>query len=341
MAKKYFWLKLKDDFFNQKEIKMLRRIAGGDTHTIIYLKMLLLSIKNDGKIYYDGITSSMVEEIALEIDEEVENVSITFNYLQSKGLIVFNSDDEIELSNIHSMIGSESASASRVRKHRASKALHCNNEVTDVKRLSNTEIEIDKEIEKDIDKEIQLQLQKEDGQMSDKNPPEIELDIEKDIEKEIQLQQEGGGGSGVIESFATFQQLYTFPNLVQQEDLKDLIDKYSDELVNASLKVAGTNDVLKGRVINFISAVLSEWNDANVKTLEQAREYTRKRQRASKVNKTVKPIRQEIEPSWATEPKKEYVEETKVELSPEIEERFRKYLERKEQSNAEKDDITE
>lgn len=151
--KKYFWLKLKDDFFNQKEIKMLRRIAGGDTHTIIYLKMLLLSIKNDGKIYYDGIANNMVEEIALEIDEEVENVSITFNYLRSKGLIVFNSDDEIELSNIHSMIGSESASASRVRKHRARKALHCNNEVTDVKRLSNTEIEKELDIDIEIDKE--------------------------------------------------------------------------------------------------------------------------------------------------------------------------------------------
>lgn len=151
MAKKYFWLKLKDDFFNQKEIKMLRKIAGGDTHTIIYLKMLLLSLSNDGRIYYDGITNNMIEEISLEIDEEVENVAITFNYLRSKGLLVFNTDDEIELSNIHQMIGSESASASRVRKHRNQKALQSNNEVTKVKRLSNTEIEIDIELEKEIE----------------------------------------------------------------------------------------------------------------------------------------------------------------------------------------------
>ena len=37
-TKKYYWLKLKDDFFNSREIKKLRRIAGGDTYTIIYLK---------------------------------------------------------------------------------------------------------------------------------------------------------------------------------------------------------------------------------------------------------------------------------------------------------------
>lgn len=152
MAKKYFWLKLKDDFFNQKEIKMLRKLAGGDTFTVIYLKILLLSLKNDGRVYYDGIARNMVEEIALEIDEETENVQLTFNYLQTKGLLIFNSDDEVELSNIHQMIGSESASASRVRKHRERKVLQSNNEVTKLKHLSNTEIE--KDIEIDIEKEI-------------------------------------------------------------------------------------------------------------------------------------------------------------------------------------------
>lgn len=153
MAKKYFWLKLKDDFFNQKEIKMLRKLAGGDTFTIIYLKILLLSLKNDGRVYYDGIAKNMVEEIALEIDEQIDNVTLTFNYLQSKGLLVFNADDEVELSNVHQMIGSESASASRVRKHRMNKALQSNDEVTKMKRLSNTEIEIEKEIDKELDKE--------------------------------------------------------------------------------------------------------------------------------------------------------------------------------------------
>jgi len=63
MAKKYFWLKLKDDFFKQKEIKKLRGIAGGDTYTIIYLKLQLLSIKNDGKIYFDGIVLEPIHNV--------------------------------------------------------------------------------------------------------------------------------------------------------------------------------------------------------------------------------------------------------------------------------------
>ena len=50
MAKRYFWLKLKEDFFRQKEIKKLRKIAGGDTFTIIYLKLQLLSLQDNGKL---------------------------------------------------------------------------------------------------------------------------------------------------------------------------------------------------------------------------------------------------------------------------------------------------
>ena len=67
--KRYYWLKLKEDFFNSKEIKKLRKLAGGDTFTIIYLKMLLISINNDCIISYDGVESSFEEELALQLDE--------------------------------------------------------------------------------------------------------------------------------------------------------------------------------------------------------------------------------------------------------------------------------
>lgn len=50
MAKRYYWLKLHEDFFRQKDIKKLRQIAGGDTYTIIYLKMLLHSLSTSGKL---------------------------------------------------------------------------------------------------------------------------------------------------------------------------------------------------------------------------------------------------------------------------------------------------
>ena len=67
MAKKYYWLKLKNNFFSQPKIKKLRKIAGGDTYTIIYLKMQLYSLEDDGKLYFDGIEEDFVEEMLAAI----------------------------------------------------------------------------------------------------------------------------------------------------------------------------------------------------------------------------------------------------------------------------------
>ena len=62
MAKRYYWLKLRETFFDELEIKKLRRIAGGDTFTIIYLKMLLLSINNNGILVHEGIEEDFADD---------------------------------------------------------------------------------------------------------------------------------------------------------------------------------------------------------------------------------------------------------------------------------------
>lgn len=150
--KRYYWLKLKDDFFNQKEIKRLRKIAGGDTYTIIYLKMLLVSLKNEGKIYFDGIEEDFASEIALELDEDEENVKVTLAYLRSKGLVEMDSEDEMTMQNMASLIGSETESAVRMRRSRSRKASLSDGPVT--RQLQSGYTEIEKEIEKEIDIEI-------------------------------------------------------------------------------------------------------------------------------------------------------------------------------------------
>lgn len=149
--KNYYWLKLMKDFFTKPKIKKLRRIAGGDTYTIIYLKMQLLSIDNEAIIRFENIEDTLEEEIALTIDEDVENVTVTLNYLLSQGLIEKISDNEYLLTETVKLIGSETSVAKRVRKHREKqKALQCNVDVTNC----NTEIDIEK------DKELDLELDK-------------------------------------------------------------------------------------------------------------------------------------------------------------------------------------
>lgn len=152
MGKRYYWLKLPEDFFRQKPIKKLRKIAGGDTYTIIYLKMLLIAMKEDGKLYFEGVEDDFYEELSLELDEDSENVKVTVLFLIRQGLMELIDETEYRLTECDKMVGSESASAERVRRHRENKALQCNTSVTDVKRIGNVEKEIEIEKEKDIDK---------------------------------------------------------------------------------------------------------------------------------------------------------------------------------------------
>lgn len=159
--KRYFWLKLHKDFFQRKEIKRLRKIAGGDTYTIIYLKMLLRSIMSDGKLYFDGLEDDFASELALDLDEKEENVQITVAYLIKSGLLEMCSDDEYYLPDAKDNTGTETAVASRVRKHREKqKALQCNTDVTQVKHLCNGEIEKELEIDKEIDNKCASTKQK-------------------------------------------------------------------------------------------------------------------------------------------------------------------------------------
>ncbi|MFS0991508.1 DnaD domain protein, partial [Enterococcus casseliflavus] len=108
----------------------------------------------------------------------------------------------------------------------------------------------------------------------------------------------------------TFQKLWLFPNVVQVEDLLNLVNIYGDELVEAAIKLAGSKDVPKNRAISFLTASLQEWADANVKTIDQAREYQRTRG-ANKQGYNQKPLREEKLPDWAVN------EQGEEQLSPE------------------------
>lgn len=238
-TKRYFWLKLKEDFFNQKEIKLLRKIAGGDTYTIIYLKLLLLSLKNNGKIYFDGLTDEFAEEIALEIDESVENVTVTLQFLEKKGLIAYDNDhnDEFELTNIASMIGSETDKASMMRRKRAREK--------EEKLLSNGN---------DVTKELPHRY------------------TEKEIEKELEIEKEKSKRKTLSSrplSFDTYENLnFGFLDPLSMQKLFAWIDDFGDEgdvIVSKALEVAASKDK---RSLNYAIGILKNWHQMNFKTLD-------------------------------------------------------------------------
>lgn len=126
--------------------------------------------------------------------------------------------------------------------------------------------------------------------------------------KEKEIKEDATAGESA--SLETFQKLWIFPNVVQVEDLLNLVDIYGDELVEAAIKLAGSKDVPKNRAISFLTASLQEWADANVKTIDQARDYQRTRG-GKKQGYNQKPLREEKLPDWAVN------EQGEEQLSPE------------------------
>ncbi len=149
---RYYWLRLKEDFFSSKRIKKLKSYERGDTYIIIYLKMQLSCIRKDGIIRYTGVEESFASEIALDIDENPEDVEFVINFLLERGLAESANESTLFLPYAVENTGSESTSAQRVRNYREkAKALHCNTSETQVKRVGNVEIEKEIEIEKELD----------------------------------------------------------------------------------------------------------------------------------------------------------------------------------------------
>ena len=143
--RRYYWLQLKDDFFNSKEMKLMRKLPGGEEITIIYLKMMLASLAEQGKLYFEGLAEDLAEELSLIIDEDPEAIRLTLMFLTKKKLLTTSDNYQFNLEQVPEMVGSETASTRRSRKHRETqKALQCNTTAT----KGNGDIDIDIDIDK-------------------------------------------------------------------------------------------------------------------------------------------------------------------------------------------------
>ena len=172
MKQRYYWLKLQEDFFTSKRIKKLRKEENGDTCCIIYLKMQLLAIKNDGYIHFSGLEDTFIDELALDLDEDEEIVEQTLNFLIKFDLIETSDDVNFFVPFAVENTGSESTSAQRMRNSRAKKAEETESKMsqndtnvteechnvqkcdTNVSQCAKMYAQCDGDIDKDIDKDI-------------------------------------------------------------------------------------------------------------------------------------------------------------------------------------------
>lgn len=157
--KKYYYLKLKDNFFDTDEMIILESMPDGYLYSNILLKLYLRSLKYDGRLMFNEripFNSTMLAQVTRHSVGVIEKAMQVF---QELNLVEVLDNGAIYISDIQNFIGSSSTEADRKREYRA-------------------KIETEK-YTKSIEDGTNVQ------QMSDKTPPEIEKEIEKKIEKKV------------------------------------------------------------------------------------------------------------------------------------------------------------
>ena len=150
--KKYYYLRLKDNFFDSDELKILESMKDGYLYSNILLKLYLRSLKNDGKLVVNDRIPYNAEMLASVTGHQIGTVKQALSIFKDLGLIDVLENGAIYMLDIQNFIGKGSSEADRKREYRQ-------------------RIETDRT-------NVQTNLR----QISEKSPPEIEIELEKEIE---------------------------------------------------------------------------------------------------------------------------------------------------------------
>lgn len=152
MEKRFYWIKLKTDFFNQDTIDFLMSQKNGSEYVVLYQMLCLQTANNNGNL------ATQIGEILVPYDVPkivrdtkyftIDTVTVALELFKRLGLIFVEDEKILRITGIDEMVGSEGSSAKRVREHRARKALQCNTEVTQEIEYRDKSIEIDADKEK-------------------------------------------------------------------------------------------------------------------------------------------------------------------------------------------------
>lgn len=168
--KRFYWLKLKKDFFQQHQIKVLKALPNGRLYALIYLELMAESTTHDGELRYSKMLPYDTITLASVIDEDKDNVEKAIETLINLELVEILDDGTIYMREIQKLIGSETGKAERMRDYRERKKLEnatflpqCSQE----NREQSIENRIERDIYKDIEGLIDLGLTEEAQKIAD------------------------------------------------------------------------------------------------------------------------------------------------------------------------------
>jgi len=152
--KKYYYLRLKDNFFDSDELKILESMKDGYLYSNILLKLYLRSLKNDGKLVVNERIPYSADMLASVTGHQVGTIKQALSVFKDLGLIDVLDNGAIYMLDIQNFIGKGSSEADRKREYRQRIETDRTNVQTNLRQISDKstpEIEIEIELEKDIE----------------------------------------------------------------------------------------------------------------------------------------------------------------------------------------------
>ena len=235
--KKYYYLKLKENFFDSDELIMLESQPDGHLYSNILLKLYLRSLKNDGKLMFNDRIPYNAEILAKVTRHNVAVVEKALFLFEELGLIEKLDNGAIYMLDIQNFIGKSSNEADRIRDYRS---------------------RINKEKQNLLDGSTNV------VQMYDKSTPKIELEKELDLDIELDIKKDNStptpSKSKKIKpqkhKHGEFQHVLLtddeFERLKKDFDFyEELIKKLDEYIETSGKKYKNHNLVLRGWVLNW------------------------------------------------------------------------------------------
>ena len=235
--KRFYWIKLRENFFQQETIDWLMEQENGSAYIVLYLKMCLLTANTSGELIRtigDMTIPYEPKKISQKTGFDIDTVNVALSLFKHLGLIEETQGGIPVMPEVKNMVGSESESAARVRKYRKKKkALQSNGDVTKKALQSNEEIR---------DKRIEYR---------DKENREESVDVES------KKKETGASDDGLKDVITAYRKnIYPMPGEMDLEKLKALADDFGSDAVIKAIDRAVTRNK---RSLAYIHGILKSW----------------------------------------------------------------------------------
>ena len=162
-SKKFYWLKLKRDFFKRHDIRIIEEMQNGKDYVLFYLKLLLESIDHEGSLRFSDTIPYNEQMLSVVTNTNVDIVRSAMKLFIELGMMSICDDQTIYMAEVDKLIGSavDNDGANRVRRFREKQKTLALQSVTDSVTKDNERKR--EEIKKDIDTDIEIERENENA----------------------------------------------------------------------------------------------------------------------------------------------------------------------------------